>query len=100
LPLLLGSYVEVRIEVGRLTGVIAVPRDQIHEGDHVYLMDGEGRLEVRRVNVAWRDENEVLVRSGLEAGDRIVTSRLASPVTGTLLRLADGPSMPADGGTP
>jgi len=100
LPLLLGSYVEVRIEVGRLTGVIAVPRDQIHEGDHVYLMDGEGRLEVRRVNVAWRDENEVLVRSGLEAGDRMVTSRLSSPVTGTLLRLADGPSMPADGGTP
>lgn len=93
LPLLLGSYVTVRIDAGRLEAMIPLPREQLHEGNHVYVMGDDGRLEIREVTLAWRDEDEVLIRAGLSAGDRVITSRLATPVAGTQLRLAEGPSL-------
>ncbi|NOY90449.1 MAG: efflux RND transporter periplasmic adaptor subunit [Deltaproteobacteria bacterium] len=100
LPLLLGSYVEVRIAAGSLSQVIPVPREQIHEGDHVYVLDANSRLDIRHVRIDWREQNEVLIGEGLEPGERIVTSRLATPVTGTLLRLATGPQVPAEAAQP
>ncbi|MEM1415481.1 MAG: efflux RND transporter periplasmic adaptor subunit [Myxococcota bacterium] len=101
-PLLLGSYVEVRIEAAPLTDVIEVPRAAVHEGSRAYVMNHEGELEIRSLAIVWRRRESVLVRGGLAAGERLVTSRVAHPVPGLPLRSAtpsdaDEPALRDDG---
>ncbi len=86
LPLFLGAFVNVRIEGKALEDVIEIPRVALREGDEVYVMTPDSRLEIRPVEVAWRRADSVLVRSGLAAGERIVTSRIATPLQGMALR--------------
>ena len=86
-PLLLGAFVRVAIEADPLQHVFELPRAALREDDQVYLVTEEGRLDVRPVQVVWRDEHHVYVAEGLRDGERIVTSALSSPVAGMKLRV-------------
>jgi RND family efflux transporter MFP subunit len=86
LPLLLGAYVGVEIDGLELENVYVIPRTAIREGDLVWIMDDEDRLSVRRVRIVWRRKNEVLIENEIKAGERIVTSRISTPIPGMLLR--------------
>ena len=95
LPLLIGAYVDVFVEGDSVDGVIEVPRAALREGDQLYVMNDENRLEIRDVEIAWRTEDSVLVRSGVAHGERFVTSRVPTPVAGMELRTeADGAEPP------
>ena len=85
IPILLGSYVQVEIEGDTLQEVIEVPRRALREGDRIYV-EKDGRLVIRDVSVVWRRPETVLVGRGLKSGDRVVLSRLATPVDGMALR--------------
>lgn len=101
LPLLLGAFVRVAIRGHALEDAIAVPRTALHDGDHVWIVDGDSRLQIRPVGVAWREKDRVLVDKGLQAGDRLVVSDLAAPVAGMELRVrgpATAHSVPAEHG--
>ena len=55
-------------------------------------------LDIRPVQVVWGDNEHVLVGEGLANGDLLVTSDLASPVQGMLLRTgADPGQRPSEG---
>ncbi len=86
LPLLLGSYVRVEIEGRSLDNVIPLPRLALREGDRVWVAK-DGKLDERPVRIAWREKRTVLVREGLQDGDRVVTSRIPSPLPGMALRV-------------
>ncbi|MEN8148379.1 MAG: efflux RND transporter periplasmic adaptor subunit [Planctomycetota bacterium] len=88
-PLLLGSYVRVEIAGRPLTDTIALDRSLLREGDRVWVMTGEGKLEIRPVTVLFRDTRQVYVSKGLAEGERVVTTNLTSPVDGMPLRTAD-----------
>ena len=64
----------------------------IRDGDSVYVVDKDGRLAVRTVEVAWRRERSVLVKKGLSAGQEVIVSRLPSAVPGMLIRKAPSKS--------
>lgn len=87
--LLLGSYVEAEIEGVEIERGFLVARDNIHEGTKVWLMDEDGRLEIREVVISFRSKNKVIVTEGLKSGEMVITSSLASPIVGTLLRVSD-----------
>jgi RND family efflux transporter MFP subunit len=87
LPLLLGAYVRVEMEGPVLEGVFAVPRKVVHEGDRVWVATADDRLAGRRLEVAWRRETDVLVRSGIEEGERVITTAIPSPIPGMKLRV-------------
>jgi RND family efflux transporter MFP subunit len=89
LPLLVNAYVDVNIEGRRVDGLVEVPRQAIHEGDLVYVFD-DGELDIRPVEIAWRQPDSVLVRSGIEPGERVVTSPVPTPVAGMKLRRTEG----------
>lgn len=95
IPILLNSYVNVEIEGPTLDDVIEVPRVALRDGDQIYVMDDQGKLRIRRVNVAWRRPDTILVSSGLESGEALVVSRVATPVEGTLLRVRETTDEPA-----
>ena len=97
-PLLVGAYVHVDIEGRPLRDVIRLPRAALREGGVVWVMNGGNRLEVRKVEIAWRQKDCVLVRSGLKADERIVTSRIPTPIPGMTLRLPAGKRRQSGGG--
>ncbi|MCU0693150.1 MAG: HlyD family efflux transporter periplasmic adaptor subunit, partial [Polyangiaceae bacterium] len=89
LPLLVGAFVNVRIDAGQLDNVVEVPRSAIRDGDKVYVVDDEGSLRTKQLSVAWRLENSVLVSSGVRSGDRVIISQLATPLEGMKVRIID-----------
>jgi hypothetical protein len=88
LPLLIGSYVDVDLEGRVLHDVIAVPRQALHDGDRVWVVDGDGRLRARTIEVAWRERERVLVSDGIAVGERVVVTPLAAPTEGTRVSVA------------
>jgi RND family efflux transporter MFP subunit len=88
--ILLGSYVKVRIDAGVLDNVYVIPRAALREGERLWLINGEGKLDIRDVAVLWRRVDEVLVDTQLAPDERIIVSRLQSPVPGMEIR--DGKS--------
>ncbi len=86
---LLGSYVQLRIESGRLQDVYSIPRKALRENDRVWVRTEEGRLAIRPVRIVWRRHDDVLIRNGFEPGDQLVTTHLASVIPGMDLRIRD-----------
>jgi len=94
-PLLLGAFVQAEIAGPELQGVFVIPRAAMQNGNQVWLRNGEGRLKVSDVEVAWSDADVVVVRDGLEEGAMLVTSGVASPVPDMQLAL-EGEEEPPD----
>lgn len=90
LPLILNSYVKVELEGVEIPDVAKVPRSALRQGDRVWVMDDEGKLEIRRVETVWSDQSVVYVGGGLSAGDLLVTGDLGAPVEGMALRTDRG----------
>lgn len=86
-PLLLGAFVEVSIEGRAVEGVIPVPRVAMRPGDELWIARDDNTLEIRKVEVAHRTRDEVLVRAGVKPGERVITSRVAAPITGMKIRI-------------
>jgi RND family efflux transporter MFP subunit len=93
LPMLLGAYVSVEFEGKELSDVAQVPRSAVREGDRVFLYGPDHDLVIRPVEIVWRTHDAVLVEKGLQAGDRLITSRIATPVAGMKLRTSSKPKV-------
>ena len=59
---------------------------------NVFVVDSEDRLHLRPVEVVRRGRDEVVIASGVEAGERVVVSPLRAVTDGTRVRVsgADG----------
>ncbi|WP_220337080.1 MULTISPECIES: efflux RND transporter periplasmic adaptor subunit [unclassified Wenzhouxiangella] len=86
--LMLGEYVEVRIEGREIGDVLRLDRDYIRADDTVWLMV-DGRLVIQPVSIVFQDERYAYIDEGLSADDRVVTTRLATVQEGLRLRLDD-----------
>ena len=89
-----GAFVEVRVPDILYADVFALP-DTALFGDRVYVNVG-GKLEARPVEVAAFADDRVLVRSGIEGGDRVLTTRITEVAEGLAVR-EEGEAAPADG---
>jgi RND family efflux transporter MFP subunit len=83
---LLGSYVKTRIDAGSYKNVYSIPRQALREGDLVWVQDSENKLQIRPVSVVWRRKDDVLVNADLKEGDKLILSRLQSPLPGIEVR--------------
>jgi hypothetical protein len=88
----LGSYVSLEIEAGIFEEIIAVPRFALRENNQVWTVDQEKRLHIRPVEVVWRRNDDVLVRTAFPTGEQAITSHLSSVIPGMPVRIA--PSQP------
>ncbi|HJL43096.1 MAG TPA: efflux RND transporter periplasmic adaptor subunit [Myxococcales bacterium LLY-WYZ-16_1] len=96
-PLLLDAFVEVRMRGRRLEEVATVPRQALRQGDSVWIMAPDDTLEIRSVSPAWKGPQTVYVRGELRAGERLVVSRIPTPVPGMQLRRVPGSSVGTEG---
>jgi len=93
--LLLGMYVSLEVVGKEIENVIRIERTSLRDNDTVWVFSKGGLLDIRKVEVEWRDPEVVYVRAGLEEGQRIVTSDLAIRVSGALLKINAPASRPA-----
>jgi RND family efflux transporter MFP subunit len=89
LPLLLGAFVDVATEAQPIGDSIRVPRSALRNGRSVYVMNEDDLLEIREVDIVWGEPDSVLVTGGLAPNERLVTSRIATPIPNMPLRTAE-----------
>jgi len=89
LPLLIGEYVRVEVEGRQLQNVYRIPRAALRDDANLWIVSDDGKLDIRDVKIVWRDAQSVLLREGLEPGDRLIVSDLASPILGMPVQVAD-----------
>ncbi len=82
MPLAVGMFVHAEIAGAEQQWALVMPRDALRNADKVYVINDEDRLEIRTVDVLSTSEDHVMVTSGVEPGERIVTSTIASAVDG------------------
>jgi RND family efflux transporter MFP subunit len=99
LPLFLGSFVDVELDGTAFDSVVAIPRKALRDGDFIWVLSADGKLEIRDITVVWRERELVLATAGVAPGDKVITSRLSAPVAGMPLKVA-GAAATAQGGPP
>ena len=75
-PLLLGSYVRVDIDAGRLADVLSVPRESVREGNRLWLVGADDRVRIVEPEILWTFPDTVLVPNLFEEGERLIVSEL------------------------
>jgi RND family efflux transporter MFP subunit len=88
-PLLLGEYVEIEVEGKMLQNVYRIPRTALRDNSEIWIATEGVKLEIRNVETLWRDARTVLLRKGLQPGDRLIVSDLPMPVNGMPVQVAE-----------
>lgn len=96
-PLKIGEYVTAELEGRTLRDVIVIPNKTIYQGTYVYTVV-EGLLQRKDIEIAWQNDVEAIVASGLGPGEALVTTPLGQVTSGLRVaisgesgsRLADG----------
>ena len=91
LPLIIGSYVETQIETMPIENVVRINRDYLRQDNTLWVMN-DNSLDIRDVNVSFTDATYAYLSDGIEDGEQIVTTSLASVTQGAPLQLIDGDS--------
>ncbi len=86
-PLMLGAWVEAVLQGKPLRDVVRLDRNYLRQDDTVWLMR-DGELAIEPVRVAMRDAKFAYITDGLEGGEQVVTTNLATVSEGAPLRLS------------
>lgn len=103
-PLLLGSYVRVEIDAGMLENVLAIPRKALREGNTLWVLTTEEKLDIRETNVRWIADETIYVENILRAEESLITSPLRVALPGMRVKafrsIAETESGTTEGSTP
>ena len=85
MPLAVGLYVDAEIEGRPFVDTVQIVAEGLRAGNEVYVLNKEGLLEVRQIDVIHRNRDIIMVGSGIEACDQIVVSAIRNPMSGMRL---------------
>lgn len=97
-PLKIGQYVTAEIEGSVEENVLVIPNSTIYQGSYVYTVE-DGLLRRKDVEIAWQNDNEAIIASGLRHGDQLVTTPLGQVTSGLRVAIA-GEERRGGGGPP
>ena len=84
-PLILDSLLDTEIEGKPMENVVRLEREFVRDDEKVWVRK-DGKLEIRDVEIDFRDGKYVYISSGLDDGDEVVISTLATPAEGIGLK--------------
>jgi RND family efflux transporter MFP subunit len=82
MPIAVGMFVNAEIAGVEEQAAFVMPRLALRNDNKVYVINEDNELEIRTVDVLSTSEERVLVTSGVNAGDRVVTSPVPNAVEG------------------
>lgn len=85
--LMIGSFVEANIKADQISDVIRLNRDYLRENETVWVMGESEKLEIRNIDIVFKDAKYAYIDSGLSETDRVVTTNLSTVTEGAPLRL-------------
>lgn len=88
-----GLFVKATLTGQELTGAVTIPREAIRGSNEVYVLTGEDRIMKRRLEVARSGRDEVLATAGVEAGERLVMTRMNTAVDGMEVLVTEDESL-------
>jgi RND family efflux transporter MFP subunit len=86
IPLNNGLFVDIEIEGASLGEVVKIPRNALREGDTVWLVTEDNRLEIRPVDVLRRQRRSLLIAEGLRGGERLILTNISGAAPRMKLR--------------
>ncbi len=87
-PLAVGLFVRAEIQGKRVRDMVRMPRSVLRGIDTVYVVDRDGTLHFRTVDVFRRERDTAWIRSGIEPGEQVCISPLEAAVDGMSVRIA------------
>ena len=88
-PLAVGMFVEAEISGRRVDDVVVLPWAALNGRDQVLIVDDDGRLRFRQVEILRSTTESVLVRSGLSEGELVSISALDAVIDGMAVQIAE-----------
>ncbi|NOQ63195.1 MAG: HlyD family efflux transporter periplasmic adaptor subunit [Methyloprofundus sp.] len=87
-PLILDSFVGLKITGSTLKNVIAIPESLLHDGHNIWLLDTQNHLDINPVQPQYIGQGIVYIAADqLPENARIISSNLNTPVQGMQLRV-------------
>ncbi len=86
-----GQFVNVRLMLDTIKSAVVTPSPAVQRGPNgafVYVLGDDGRAHMKTVTTGRQDENIVVVTSGLEQGETVVTSGFARLFDGAKVHVA------------
>ncbi|MBK1834944.1 efflux RND transporter periplasmic adaptor subunit [Roseibacillus ishigakijimensis] len=87
--LILGSLLDVIILGETIRDVVRLPRQYVRKNDTAWVNVDE-KLAIRELEIVFRDKDFAYISEGLAAGEKVVTTSLASVTEGAALRTEEG----------
>jgi hypothetical protein len=81
-----------------VANVLVIPNAAIYQGSYVYIVRDE-ILQRRNIEIAWQNDKDAIIATGLEHGDMLVTTVLGQVTSGIRVSIAgatDNRRKPAD----
>lgn len=78
----IGLFVEALIQGRKFNSLAILPASALFKDNRVAVLDEDNRLRLRAVKVLKRAHSQVMIQSGLSAGERVMVSGLLQPVDG------------------
>ena len=78
----IGLFVEAQINGIILKDIYSIPVNAISENNEVYIVNNDNELVLRQLSILKKYSDFVIVKDGLKAGERIVTSKLSTASNG------------------
>ena len=83
----IGLFVEAKIDGITLKNIFEIPINSLSENNEVYIVDKDNQLELRKLTILKKYSEFVIIKDGLKAGERIVTSKLSTASNGIKVNL-------------
>ena len=80
-PLKIGQYVTAELQGRQVQDALVIPGQAIYQGGYVYIVEA-GILQRRDIEIAWQNQTEALLDSGLSEGDLLVLTSLGQVSSG------------------
>lgn len=93
--LLPGEFVHARFYVGSRRDGLSVPQSAVsiaESGASVFIVNAEGKVQAKPVELGPMDGQEWVIESGLSAGDQVITSNIQQLRPGTPVKVGSGSS--------
>lgn len=94
-PLQIGTFVEAVIEGRDASGLIVLPRQALRRDNRLFLVDAEGKLEIREVEVIRSTTDRVYLHNAIKPGDPVIITAIQAPIPGLAVQIRE-----ADGAEP